>query len=150
MTRSLPAILAAVVLAGLVGCIASPPASGPLPGPQANLPVDSEIPATAGFNPPAYVDTATVAAANLEAERLKTAAIAYFASHPDKVTASLDDLNPSDAVTAKAWYRFDAAGLVTRVDAVPNGWTGIVFSLSRQKWVKGSPDDSRLADQDVP
>ncbi len=145
----LPLMLAAVLLSALAGCgAASPSTPSVLPGPQANLPVDSELPTAAGFNPPAYVDAATLAAANLEVERLRTAVVDYLTTHPGAATVSSDDLQESTPI--KALYRFNAGGAVTRVDAVPDGSTGIVFSLSQQKWTRGTPDNDRPGDQDVP
>jgi len=146
--RLLPVLGASLLLAVLSGCGAASSSVSPvLPGPQGNLPVDAEMPSAAGFNPPAYIDTARLTAANLEADRAKTEALQYLALHPDTATLTSDDLGQAGL---KAWYRFDAASSITRADAVPGGWTDIVFSLSRQKWVRGTPDNDHLADQDIP
>ncbi len=138
-------VLAAALLVGS-GCAATPSV---LPGPQGNLPVDAELPSAAGFNPPAFSASAQLAAANLEASRLKTAAVNYLATQPGSVMITSDQLMGPGS-PAKAWYRFDAATSITRVDSVPDGWIGIVFDLSQQKWVNGTPDNDHIADQDVP
>jgi hypothetical protein len=39
---------------------------------------------------------------------------------------------------------------IARVDSLVGGWVGIVFSLSQQKWLQGSPDNNHENDQDVP
>ncbi len=150
--KRIAALLAAAVLAVAVaasGCAGRPSDSPVLPGPQANLPADT-VPAVADFNPPAYIDTATLAAANLEASRVKSMAIQHLVFESGSVMLTSDDLRQEGTGVLKAWYRFDRAGSITRADTIPGGWTGIVFSLSQQKWVRGTADNDHLADQDVP
>lgn len=156
------ALLAAfiVFLALPTGCARSgftgPPGTGtpvpaPLPVPQANMPAP-EVPPAAAPNPGGIVQTSMVAAANLEASTMKTAAKAYLATHQGTLSFTSDELVSSYfSGTPKARYYFNGStGSIVRVDSVPGGWTGIVFSLSRQKWVAGAPDNDHINDQDVP
>jgi hypothetical protein len=99
---------------------------------------------------PRVIGSANVAAANAETANLKTATNNYYLQkgfYPD----SSFDLTSLLNGTPKATYYFDRSiGLVNRVDSIDDGWINMVFSLSNQKWLKGTADDDHLNDQDIP
>lgn len=128
------------------------PASGRM-GALAGIPAESDVP-SGGVIPnlaPA-VDAGRLAAANAEASEVKNAAGAYLTDHPDAVGLSSDNLQPPYVTgPLKARYQLSLPTVsITRVDSLPGGWVGIVFSLSQQKWVPGGPDNNHENDQDVP
>jgi hypothetical protein len=93
-----------------------------------------------------------LAAANLEAGTLQTAARTYLGDHPTTTRLTSDDLTSfyvSGPPKAR-YYLSLPSGLINRVDSVPGGWADIVFSLSQQKWGNGTPDNDHADDQDVP
>ncbi len=115
--------------------------------PESDVPSGGVIPNLA----PA-VDAGQLAAANVEASAMKTGARAYFVDHPSVTQIRSEDLLPPYVIgQPKANYRLDLPSQsVVGVESVPGGWTGIVFSLSRQRWLEGSPDNDHVNDQDVP
>ncbi len=155
---------AAVVSVGLLAACSQPnstnsgaaesqynPAAGRM-GALAGIP-DSDVP-SGGVIPnlaPA-VDASKLAAANIEASAMKTGARAYFVDHASVVRISSDDLRPPYVSgQPKATYTLDVPSqAIVRVESIPAGWVGIVFNLSQQKWVEGSPDNDHSNDQDVP
>lgn len=122
-----------------------------LPGPQANMPAP-QVPPAAAPNPGSFVESGKITAANLEASTMKIGAKAYLATHQGTLSVTSDELVPLYfSGTPKAKYYVNAdTGSIVRVDSVPGGWTGIVFSLSQQRWVQGAPDNDHPNDQDVP
>jgi hypothetical protein len=122
-------------------------------GALAGIPRESDVP-SGGVVPnlAPVVEAARLAGANTEAVSLRTAARAYLADHPATNRLGSDDLPPVyvSAPPKARYYLSLPSGLITRVDAVSNGWLDMVFSLSQQKWVKGIPDNDHAADQDVP
>jgi len=85
----------------------------------------------------AFKTSGNLNAANSEKENVKTAATAYLADN-DAWPGTSDDLASYLTGTLKAKYTFDTtSGLISQVDSVVGGWTGVVFDVSDQKWVKG-------------
>jgi hypothetical protein len=127
------------------------PASGRM-GALAGIPADSDVPAGGVVpNLAPLVEAGRLAAANSEAVNLKTAARTYLADHAAASRVTSDALNLYLSGSSGARYDLSLpSGLITRVDVVPGGWLNIVFSLSQQKWAKGTPDNDHAADQDVP
>ena len=118
----------------------------------ANLPPETELP-SGGVTPNLIpmIDAATLAAANLEAVTVKTAARAFYVEHPSSSVFSSDVLAPYSSGTLKARYFLNTPGCsIVRVETQANGWKGMVFSISRQKWTDGSPDNDRPNDSDIP
>lgn len=115
--------------------------------PESDVPSGGVIPNLA----PA-IDAGKKAAANIEASMMKTGARAYYVDHPSAIQISSDDLQPPYVSgQPKAKYRLDLPSQsIVRVESVAGGWVGIVFSLSQQKWIEGSPDNDHVNDQDVP
>jgi hypothetical protein len=122
-------------------------------GALVGIPRESDVP-SGGVVPnlAPVLEAARLAAADTEAGSLRTAARAYLADHPAATRLTSDDLTPSyvSAPTKARYYLGLPSGSITRVDAVSGGWADMVFSLSQQKWGKGTPDNDRAADQDVP
>jgi hypothetical protein len=119
---------------------------------MANLPPETEPPGGVMPNLVPMIDAATLAAANLEAVNVKTAARAYFVEHPSSPAFTSDLLGPTyTSGTLKAKYFLSTPSCsVIRVEIAANGWKGMVFSISRQKWTEGNPDNNHLNDGDVP
>jgi len=160
--RSLPILTAVCLMAGIPGC--SQPVSHST-GPAAMNPAFSRMGALAGIPPESdgppvavvpnltpFIDAATVAAANTEANALKTAARVFLVDQPSSRTITSDDLGSQFAGgPPKARYSYDgSAARIAGVDAVPGGWRGIVFNLSTQSWQEGTADGDRNGDQDIP
>lgn len=128
------------------------PASGRM-GALAGIPAESDVP-SGGVVPnlAPVVDAGRVAAANAEASMIRTAVGAYLTEHPAAVGLSSDNLQPPYVTgLLKARYQLSLPAVsISRVDSLAGGWVGIVFSLSQQKWLKGSPDNNHENDQDVP
>jgi hypothetical protein len=145
-----------------VGCTASTspdseaninPASDRM-GAMAGIPADDDAVPGGGVvpDPAQFVYTARVTAANAEASGLRVAAHSYLADGGAASSLTSDELYPLYIRTLpNARYYLDPVTiLISRVDAVPGGWIGIVFSLSEQKWRKGTSDKDRPDDQDAP
>jgi hypothetical protein len=120
---------------------------------MAGLAPESDSPA-AGIIPnlTPVIDAGILAAANLEATNIKTAARAYLSQNPAPPLFTSDVLQPSymsGSLKAK-YYLSPSSGMITRVDGTSGGWTDIVFSLSRQKWVEGTADNNHPSDRDIP
>ncbi len=115
--------------------------------PETDVPSGGVIP-----NLAPVVDAGKLAAANIEASAMKTGARAYFVDHPSAIQISSDDLQPPYVSgQPKATYTMNLLSQsIVRVESVTGGWSGIVFSLSQQKWVGGLPDNDHANDQDVP
>jgi len=98
------------------------------------------------------VDASLLAAANMEASNVKTAARTYLSNYTTTSIFTSDDLQPAYITgSLKAKYYLDSVSiLITRVDTVPGSRSGMVFSLSRQKWIEGIADNDHPEDQDVP
>ena len=104
------------------------------------------IPSTAG----AFRTSGNVNAANSEKENVRTAATAYLAD-TDNWPADSTLLGSYLSGTLKAKYSFNTTtGFISQVDSVANGWTGVVFGVTAQKWVKGVNADPPAGTQDVP
>ena len=128
------------------------PATGRM-GSLAGIPPESDIPSGGVIpNLAPMVDAAKLAGANTEAATVKTAARAYFTDHPSTTRMTSDDLQPPYiSGMTKARYLISIPTFsILRVDSVPGGWSGMVFSLSQQKWVKGAADGDHDSDQDIP
>ena len=153
MASSVLCFVLTLLSGATTGCASSAAGSGAgLPGLAPNMPApESAVPSNiAEPNPGSFVGAGDVAAANLEAGSLGIAAKEYAASHPGIARFTSDELAGVYAgATTKAKYYFDTSGSIGRVDSVPGGWTGIVFSLSQQRWIKGTPDNDHANDQDV-
>jgi hypothetical protein len=137
---------------GDVSSSAYNPASGRI-GALAGIPAESDVP-SGGVVPnlaPA-VGAGRLAAANAEASTIKAVAGAYLTDHPGAIGISSDSLQPPYVTgVLKARYQLSLpTESITRVDLLPGGWVGIVFSLSQQKWLQGVPDNNHENDQDVP
>jgi hypothetical protein len=119
----------------------------------ANLPPETELP-SGGVTPNLIpiIDAATLAAANLEAVNVKTAARAFYVEHPSSSVFSSDVLVPTySSGTLKARYFLNTPGCsIVRVETTANGWKGMVFSISKQKWAEGSPNNDHPNDGDIP
>jgi|WetSurMetagenome_2_1015567.scaffolds.fasta_scaffold00475_13 hypothetical protein len=99
---------------------------------------------------PKVIGAAEVAGANAELANLMTVANTCF-SHNGVFPSTSSELIPSFFKTLKAEYYFDiSSGSIIEVDSISGGWPNIVFSLSQQKWVKGTPDNNHSNDQDIP
>jgi hypothetical protein len=117
----------------------------------AGIPTEVPSPAAAA-NPVPLVDAATLAAARTEAVTVRSLARAFMAERPSSRALTSSDLTSLySGGPPKAKYYLDAAGMsIVRVDRVPDGWKGIVFSLSAQTWRDGTPDGDHAEDQDIP
>jgi hypothetical protein len=123
------------------------------------MPSQAETPTTTDASPGALIpdvggmlESGNTAGANTEVSNIKIAARAYSLDHQEALTFTSDVLTPL-YVTLKprAKYYIDAVkGIITRVDSVSGGWPAIVFRLSDQKWMKGTPDNNHTNDQDIP
>jgi|SRR3989304_9988912 len=88
-----------------------------------------------------FMATGNQAAANSEAESLKTASLAYFADYQDWPGTS-GNLTAGGYIvgTLKADYTFDANGWLDSGTPTVGGWTGIVFVQTdpnaHGKWVR--------------
>jgi hypothetical protein len=119
----------------------------------AGIPPSDDLPPAAVMpNPAPFVDSATLAAANLEANTLKILIRGFLAEHPTSRTVASDEVSALySGGPPRARYYFDpVSARIVAVDSVPGGWTGIVFSLQKQGWGAGSPDNDRAGDQDTP
>lgn len=103
-------------------------------------------------NPDPLLDAGRLAGANTEAATVQMAARAYLMANPAATLVTSDDLQPSlVSGLPRARYHISlTALLITRVDSVAGGWPDLAFSLSQQKWVRGTPDNDHDADQDIP
>jgi hypothetical protein len=122
-------------------------------GALAGMPAESEAsPGGVVPNPAPFIDAGTLAAANSEGTMVKTGARAYLSDHPSATFLDSDSLQPPYVVgRLKAIYVIDPLTTsITRVDTVDGGWTGIVFSLSQQRWTVGAADGDHDKDQDIP
>jgi hypothetical protein len=100
---------------------------------------------------PNVIGSANLSEANAEAAIMKTAANAYFWDKGTFPSTSYDLIPQYSSSVSKAKYYFNIIdGSITEVDSITGGWPGIVFSLSEQKWLKGSPDNNHPNDQDIP
>ncbi len=115
-------------------------------------PSDDPPPAAVIPNPAPFLDSATLAAANLEANTLKILIRGFLAEHPTSRKVASDEVSALySGGPPRARYYFDpVSARIVAVDAVLGGWTGIVFSLSKQGWGAGMPDSDRAGDQDTP
>lgn len=116
------------------------------------IPPESDTPA-GGIVPnlAPLVDASILAAANMEASNVKMAARTYLSTNPAPFFFTSDDLQSYVNGTLKAKYYLDpVTALIIRVDVTYEGWIGIVFSLSQQKWIEGNADNNHLEDQDIP
>jgi hypothetical protein len=98
---------------------------------------------------PVFIGSANVAGANTETANIKSVASTYLIEK-GTYPATSSDLIPkyfNKAINAK--YYFNATTII-RVDSLAGGWANIVFSLSQQSWIKGSPDNDHPNDQDIP
>ena len=122
-------------------------------GSLARIPPESDIP-SGGLIPnlAPLVDAGKLAGANAEASTVKTAARSYYTDHPLATRMTSDELQPSYiSGSTKARYQISIPTFsILRVDTVSGGWAGMVFSLSQQKWVKGTADGDHSSDQDIP
>ena len=99
---------------------------------------------------PRFIESADVAGANTEASEILSAVNAYFADRGTFLSTS-DSLTPRYfSKSSRAKYYFNANGSISKVESVSGGWVNIVFSLSQQKWVTGSPDNNHPNDLDIP
>ena len=122
-------------------------------GALAGIPAESEAsPGGVVPNPAPFIDAGRLAAANSEETMVKTGARAYLSDHPSATALDSDSLQPPYVVgRLKAIYRIDPmTTTIIRVDSVDGGWTGIVFSLSQQRWIAGAADGDHDKDQDIP
>ncbi|MBI4285160.1 MAG: hypothetical protein HY670_04565 [Chloroflexi bacterium] len=103
----------------------------------------------AAFSTARVAEDAKVTAANEEVANVKVTASSYFAgtgSYP----ADSDLLRDYLSGKVKAKYTFAGGSLmVSRVDAVPGGWTNIVFNITRQKWQSGFDEDGIDGNLDI-
>jgi type IV pilus assembly protein PilA len=80
----------------------------------------------------AFMITGQLAAANTEAENVKTGSLAFFAEYsvwPDSSASA--NFTPYIAGTLQATYSFDTEyGWVLNATPTAEGWTGIVFANS--------------------
>jgi hypothetical protein len=118
----------------------------------AGIPPESDHPSNGIIpNLVPIVGAGRLAAANLEAENIKTICRNYLADHTVLFQLTSDDLQPYISGSLKAkYYMGPDSALITRVDIVTDGWIGMVFSLSRQKWIEGITDNDHPEDQDIP
>ncbi len=122
-------------------------------GELAGIPAESEAsPGGVVPNPAPFIGAGRLAAANSEATTVKTGARAYLSDHPSATALDSDSLQPPYVVgQLKAIYRIDPlTTMITRVGSVDGGWTGVVFSLSQQRWIAGAADGDHDRDQDIP
>jgi hypothetical protein len=98
------------------------------------------------------IESGNTAGANSEVSNIKIAARAYSLENQAALSFTSDVLTPSYlTLKPQAKYYINAAkGIITRVDSVSGGWPAIIFRLSDQKWIKGTPDNNHTNDQDIP
>lgn len=97
------------------------------------------------------VEASILAAANTEAVNIKIAIRLYLTDHPSSTLLDSEKLWPGyTSDIPKAKYIVDPDSLkITKVSATAGGWKNIVFSISQQKWLEGSPDNDHMEDQDL-
>lgn len=120
---------------------------------QAGIPNESENPSAVIVpNVKPIVDATTLAAANTEAVNIVTATRLYLIDNPSITSFVSDKLWPGYiSANPEAFYQIDPISLrITKVSSINEGWAGIVFSLSHQKWQEGNPDNDHDKDQDIP
>jgi general secretion pathway protein G len=97
----------------------------------------------------AFRTSGSLAGANSEKENVRTAALGYLADE-DAWPADSDVLVDYLSGTLKAKYTFNTdSGFITQVDTTATPWSGVVFDIYLQKWVKGEDDDTAPGSQDI-